>query len=261
MLIMVWHSRKDKHCPDSIMSHPFWDQRNIQAYLKFQWLAGDLLSAFIALIFSRVTFKRTNTGNVPTPPVLRRHERKVTRFTLYVHINNLVLVLPCTDPHECYKMPIKGSLNLPIAAASVYSSHQWRSSALAFTDAYWRPFCHVVCFSLPPFHVYAAVMIINRNIKASGAILVCNNPHTLVSTTLTCRCHGNAGDVITSPHPADIESRCMSSPAYSDMLTIISAFQLLYKKGVPSREKALQKPCKHTNTHTHLLCADPLTKW
>lgn len=98
-----------------------------------------------------------------------------------------------------------------------------KSSALLFADAVKlagaRLFCHVACFSLPPFHVYAAAVIINRNIKASGAILVCDNPHTLVSTTLTCCCHGNAGYVITSPHPADIESHCMSTPAYSGNVT------------------------------------------
>lgn len=102
---------------------------------------------------------------------------------------------------------------------SFCGSYQLGSSALLLTDAVKLSgahlFCHVACFSLPPFHVYAAVMIINRNIKASGAILVCDNPHTLVSTTLTCRCHGNTSDVIMSPHSADIESRCMSSPAYS----------------------------------------------
>lgn len=141
-------------------------------------------------------------------------------------------------------MPIKRSLNLPREAASVYSSHQLRSSALLFTDAVKLTgahlFCHVACFSLPPFHVYAAVMIINRNIKASGAILVCDNPHTLVSTTLTCRCHGNAFDVIMSPPSCRyrVSLHVISCLQWQcDMLTIISAFQLLYKKGVPSRER------------------------
>lgn len=120
-------------------------------------------------------------------------------------------------------MAINRDSNLPREAALVYSSIQLRSSALLFTDSVKLTgahlSCHVACFSLPPFHVYAAVMIINRNIKASGAILVCDNPHTLVSTTLTCRYHGNAGYVIMPAHPADIESHCMSTPAYSGNVT------------------------------------------
>lgn len=158
------------------------------------------------------------------------------------------------------KMPIKRRLNLPREAASVYSSHQLGSSALLFTDAVKLTgahlFCHVACFSLPPFHVYAAVMIINRNIKASGAILVCDNPHTLVSTTLTCRCHGNAGDVIISPHPADIESHCMSSPAYGGNVTCWLLYQLFssyIRKESPAerdRDKAIQNPTTHTHTHS-----------
>lgn len=119
-------------------------------------------------------------------------------------------------------MAIKISFKFLREAVLVYSNDQLRRSAL-FTDAVKLTgahlFCHVACLSLPPFHVYAAVMIINRNIKASGAILVCDNPHTLVSTTLTCRYHGNPGYVIMSPHPADIVSRCMSTPAYSGNVT------------------------------------------
>ena len=168
-------------------------------------------------------------------------------------------------------MPIKKrSLKLPREA--VHGSHQWRSSALLFTDAVRLTgahlFCHVACFSLPPFHVYAAVMIINRNIKASGAILVCDNPHTLVSTTLTCRCHGNAGDVIMSPHPADIESHCMSSPAYSGNVTCWLLYQpfssYISKESPPDRdrEESITKPSNtHTHTHTNTHHRDSMSKW
>lgn len=157
-------------------------------------------------------------------------------------------------------MQIKRKVNLSKALVSVYSSHQLKKSALLFTDGVRftgaHLFCHVACFSLPPFHVYAAVMIINRNIKASGAILVCDNPHTLVSTTLTCCCHGNTGDVIMSSHPADIESHCMSSPAYSGNVTCWLLYQLFssyIRKESPAerdREEALQNPPTHTYTHT-----------
>lgn len=159
-------------------------------------------------------------------------------------------------------MPVKGSLNLPKRA----SSHQLGSSEPPlFTDAVKLAgvhlFCRVACFSLPPFHVYAAVMIINRNIKASGAILVCDKPHTLVSTTVTCRCHGNAGDVIMSPHSAVIESHCMSSSAYIGNVTCWLLYQLFgsyIRKESPvereiDREKALQNPPTHkTHTLTHI---------
>lgn len=138
-----------------------------------------------------------------------------------------------------------------------------KSSALLFTDAVRLTgahlFCHVACFSLPPFHVYAAAMIINRNIKASGAILVCDNPHTpsihhpnlllpwqrWLRNYVSPSCRYRVSLHVNSC----LQWRC-------DMLTIISAFQLLYKKGVPSREKqreSITKPSDtHTPTHTYM---------
>ena len=182
------------------------------------------MSVLIAVIFSRVTFGGTNTGNVAAPPVLWNCEKKLACYKFYVPIHKAVCCVGAEYIHVSKnKMPIKRHSNLPREAALVYSSIQLRSSALLFTDSVKLTgahlSCHVACFSLPPFHVYAAVMIINRNIKASGAILVCDNPHTLVSTTLTCRYHGNASYVIMPAHPADIESHCMSTPAYSGNVT------------------------------------------
>lgn len=58
------------------------------------------MSAFIAVIFSMVTFEGTNTSNVPTPPVLWKHEKTLTCYNLYVHINNLVVVLSCIYSHK-----------------------------------------------------------------------------------------------------------------------------------------------------------------
>lgn len=109
-------------------------------------------------------------------------------------------------------------------------------------------------------------MIINRNIKASGAILVCDNPHTLVSTTLTCRYHGNTSYVIMSPHPADIEPRHMSTPAYSGNVTcwlLYQPFGSYIRKESPAErnsKKASLKPSNrerereispHTHAHAH----------
>lgn len=58
--------------------------------------------------------------------------------------------------------------------------------------------------------LHAQSLIINSNIKASGAILDYDKTHTQ-STTQT-GCHGNAGDIIMTPLPADIELRCVVSP-------------------------------------------------
>lgn len=58
--------------------------------------------------------------------------------------------------------------------------------------------------------LHAQPLIINSNIKASGAILAYDKTHTQ-STTQT-GCHGNAGDIIMTPLPADIELRCVVSP-------------------------------------------------
>ncbi len=54
--------------------------------------------------------------------------------------------------------------------------------------------------------LHAQPLIINSNIKASGAILDYDKTHTQ-STTQT-GCHGNAGDIKITPLPADIELRC-----------------------------------------------------
>lgn len=54
--------------------------------------------------------------------------------------------------------------------------------------------------------LHAQPLIINSNIKASGAILDYDKPHTQ-STTQT-GCHGNASDIKITPLPADIELRC-----------------------------------------------------
>lgn len=165
------------------------------------------------------------------------------------------MCLWCIYPHN--EIPIKMSLNLPITEVSAYS-HQLGTNA-SCSLMLWISLASI-CFSLPPFHVYAAaVMIINRNIKASGAILVCDNPHTLVSTTLTCRCHGNAVYVIMSPHSADIESHCMSSPAYSGNVTcwlLYQPFSSYIRKESPAERdtgKAFRNPHPHTYTQTHTL--------
>lgn len=182
------------------------------------------------------------------------------------------------------KMPQKKGLNLLKKRASSQqlgsrNPHPPPSTPTPFTDAVKLTgvhlFCRVACFSLPPFHVYAAVMIINRNIKASGAILVCDKPHTLVSTTVTCRCHGNAGDVIMSPHSAVIESHCMSSSAYIGNVTCWLLYQLfasyirkespLERERARDREKALQNPptqtLSHTQIHTRIFGRESLVRW
>lgn len=58
--------------------------------------------------------------------------------------------------------------------------------------------------------LHAQPLIINSNIKASGAILDYDKTHTQFTTQTGC--HGNAGDIIMTPLPADIELRCVVSP-------------------------------------------------
>lgn len=104
--------------------------------------------------------------------------------------------------------------------------------------------CLTVCSAAVAAAAAAAALIINRNIKASGAILVCDNPpHPRVSTTtLTCRCHGNTGYVIMPPHPADIEPRRVSTAAHSGTVTCWLLYQPVdsyIREGVPSREEQL----------------------
>lgn len=171
---------------------------------------GDLLGLFIAIISSRVRFEATNLGKVAAAPVY------FSFLELLEETCTLQPIIKITLCWCCHRVTLINNKYKP--ASLVCSSSQSGSCARVMLAAA-RLFSRAACFSQPPFHVCTLVMIINRNIKASGAILVCDNPHTLVSTTLTCRCHGNTAYVIMSPHPADMESRCMSTPAYSGYVT------------------------------------------
>lgn len=66
-------------CPDCIMSSIFSPEK-YSNLPKIPVAGGDLLSAFIALIFSRVTIGGTNTSSVTTQLVLWKHDRKNTKL-------------------------------------------------------------------------------------------------------------------------------------------------------------------------------------